>query len=202
MQQISLSFILLLLVQVILLDSVFAITKCQDAEGNWHYGDYATDVCANSKLTKLNDKGVKVAEVAAPKTEQELQEEQANKERNQAEKLAIEQAEAEKSRILSIYETESDIDRVRDNQLSSIQGNIDVHKAYIISKEKSIERLTAKQNNATHPKLKEKLQVQIDEAKSELEKSQQAVKEFEVQKIEIAEKFEKEKQMYRELKEQ
>jgi len=200
MQQLSLSFILLFLVQVVLIDSVFAITKCQDADGHWHYGDYATDVCANSKLTELNDKGVKIGEVAAPKTEEELQQERALKEKEEAEKLVIEKAEAEKRRILSIYETETDIDRVRDNQLSSIQGNIDVHKAYIISKEKSIARLTSKQKNTTHPKLKESLQLKIDEAKLEIEKSQKAIERFDEKKVEVAVRFEKEKDMYRELK--
>ena len=200
MQKRSLSFILLLFIQSAFLDTAFAITKCQDADGNWHYGDYAKDVCANSKLTKLNERGRKVDEIAAPKTDQELQAEQELKEKEEAERLAEEKAEAEKSRILSIYETEADIDRVRDNQLSSIQGSIDVHKAYIISKQKNIDRLTKKQTASTNSKFKEKTQKQIDQAKLELEKSKKSVEEFETQKVEITAKFEKEKQMYRELK--
>lgn len=200
MQKLTLSAVLLFLVQLLMLDAVFAITKCQDAEGNWHYGDYATQACANSKLTKLNEQGVKVDEVAAPKTEEELKQEQEQKDEEEAKRLAAEKEEAEKNRILSIYETESDIDRVRDNQLSSIQGSIDVHKAYIISKQKTIERLTTRKETVANKALKNKIQTQIDEAKVELDKSQNAVKEFEVQKSEVTAKFEKEKEMYRELK--
>ena len=200
MQRFGLSFISLVLIQFFLAGPVSAITKCQDADGKWHYGDYATEACAESKLTKLNERGKTVDEIDAPKTEEELAQEKEQRDKEEAERLAAEQAEAEKSRILSIYETESDIDRVRDNQISSIQGNIDVHKAYIISKQKSVNRLNQQKEQLTNPVAKKNVEEKIEEANKEIESSQQAVKNFEEQKLAIAEKFEKEKQLYRELK--
>src|SRR5437660_1432838 len=48
------------------------IKKCQDATGKWHYGDSASDACAESKITVMSEQGIKKKEIAAPLTRDEL----------------------------------------------------------------------------------------------------------------------------------
>src|ERR1051325_11975286 len=48
------------------------IKKCQDATGKWHYGDSASEACAQSKVTVMSEQGIKKKEIAAPLTRDEL----------------------------------------------------------------------------------------------------------------------------------
>lgn len=180
--------------------SVHAIKKCKDADGNWHYGDIAVAGCEESKVTTLNDRGFITEQVDAPKTEEELQLEQELQAAEEAERMRIKQEEEERIRILSIYETEDDIDRQRDNQVSSVQGNIMVHEAYLKSMATRIER-TEKELAATKAqKKKEQLQTEIDQANARVERSKKELVELIDQKESIIKKFEKEKEIYLALK--
>ena len=118
----------------------YAIKKCQDAEGGWHYGDTAEEACSSSKVTTLNDRGFITEQQEAPKTNAELADEERARleEESNLERESI--AEKERRRVLNIYETEDDIDRQRDNQLDSVQGNIDVHKAYLNNMKQRVKR--------------------------------------------------------------
>ena len=96
---------------------VYAIKKCQDADGRWHYGDVAVAQCNKSKVTTLNDRGFIDAQKDAPKTEEQLQKEKEAQAEIDAEMARKEAIDKERNRVLSIYETEADIDRQRDNQI-------------------------------------------------------------------------------------
>lgn len=178
----------------------FAIKKCKDADGNWHYGDVAVTECENSKVTTLNNRGFITGQEEAPKTEEELLVEQQKIEAEQAEKKRILQEREERLRILSIYETEDDIDRQRDNQVSSVEGNIAVHKAYLKSMDVRVERLKQQHTETKGKRQKEKLQTEIDQATARIEKSKKELAGLEEQKTNIIEKFKKEKELYLLLK--
>jgi len=176
-----------------------AITKCKDADGKWHYGDYAVDKCKRSKVTKLDRHGTKVGEQAAPKTAEQLKQEKSEMAKKQAQKDLELSKEEEKRRILSIYESESDIDRQRDNQLISVQGNIDVHKAYLRNMDGRIKRYEKKLAVATTPFAKEELETDIINAKKNVSVSQEGLAKLEEQKQSIIHKFSQEKELYRQL---
>lgn len=198
----NLTFISVLLVAAVLSAPAHAIKKCKDSEGKWHYGDIAVRACENSKVTTLNDRGFIKSEQAAPKTEAEL--------RLEAETLALEKAEQdrikaeqdERSRILSIYETESDIDRQRDNQLDSVQSNIDVHTAYLKGMDSRTARFEKKKAETTSNYVKKDMDKKLAEAKVRIKSSQKELAALKQQKDDIVAKFEKEKALYRELTEE
>lgn len=185
---------------LMLSSNAWAIKKCQDSDGNWHYGDFAGQACSQSKVTTLNDRGVVQAERAAPLTAAEKAA-QADQLRIEEERLAVEQArKEERARILSIYETEADIERQRANQIYSVQSNIDVTNAYIDSLEERVSRNETKIASLTHVVLKQQvetenldLQAKIDSAKAQLDDLAQ-------QKLAVQARFARELELYRELR--
>ena len=178
----------------------WAIKKCQDKDGKWHYGDVAVEACRTSKVTTLNERGVVTNERPAPLTEEEIAAQAKAKEEadKRAEQERIERE--ERTRILSIYETEEDIVRQRDNQLYSVQSNIDVHKAYIKSLQEREGREKATLAELTHPVAQERASANIKTTQAEIKSYTKQLAELEQQKIEITDRFREEVEMYRELR--
>lgn len=177
-----------------------AIKKCRDADGKMHYGDTAIEECENSKITTLTDRGFIKEEDEAPKTQEQLrleQEEQELLEKQRAEALA---AEEEKQRILSIYETEADIDRQRDNQVRSVQSNIDVHKSYLSNMQKRVDRYEQQMQQTDNTKLKEQFAKNIEDSKARMAEYTDQLNELEEQRKDIIDRFTQEKETYLALK--
>ena len=181
-------------------NAAYAMQKCQDESGKWHYGDVAVTACENSKVTTLNNRGFIEDELAAPKTEEELAAEAQALADAQVEAERLREIEENKQRILSIYETEADIDRHRDNQLDSVNGNIAVHKAFLKSQEARIKRNENKAAATTHPVKKKRLAEDIVTVKERMQTYQSALEKLLVQKEEIVERFSREKALYQRLK--
>ncbi|MDH3689453.1 MAG: hypothetical protein OEU36_08235 [Gammaproteobacteria bacterium] len=109
--------------------NVSAITKCQDAEGKWHYGDYADEECAASGLhTEIDENsGLKLGEEGPPPTAEETKaEEDARAAQEAAERAAAEQK-AREDKLLSIYESEQSIITARDTRLESVDNMISIN---------------------------------------------------------------------------
>jgi len=176
-----------------------AIKKCKDANGKWHYGDVAVQECENSKVTTLSNQGFVKGEADAPKTEEELIEEKSYRAEIEAEKERLKQVEFEKSRILSIYETEEDIDRQLENQLYAVDSNIAVHKSYIQNMEEVMAYEGKQLGKVTHPLAISKIEEKISTAQSKHDRYSKGILELEVQRKKVIEKFAKEKELYREL---
>src|SRR3990170_5018641 len=68
------------------------IKKCKDAKGTWHYGDNAATACGQAKITVINDRGIKVNEVAAPLTAEERKQQERRNADAQAERKRQEDA--------------------------------------------------------------------------------------------------------------
>ncbi|NNC99094.1 MAG: hypothetical protein HKN85_02825 [Gammaproteobacteria bacterium] len=191
---------LLVLLLLSLAYPAYAMKKCKDADGNWHYGDVAVEECEHSKITTLNDRGFITEEEPAPKTNEEL--------RAEEEELALQEALAnqkkaaaeERRRVLSIYETEADIDRQRNNQLNSVQSNIDVHEAYLKGMDARIVRMQSKLEEAVTQESKDSYLSQIEEASTRMENAKTELEALQAQKGEIVKKFAKEKELYIALK--
>ena len=104
------------------------ISKCQDADGKWHYGDHAAEACESS-ITEIDYKGNKVREVAPPPTDEELRlkaEEQERK-RQESEQAAYQQSLDE--RLLATYEDEESIVRARDERVQAIERSIETNES-------------------------------------------------------------------------
>ena len=96
------------------------IKKCQDATGKWHYGDSASEACAQSKVTVMSEQGIKKKEIAAPLTRDELkQRELADEDRAKA----AEQSKRDEL-LLATYANEADITYIRDRKIAQLESVI------------------------------------------------------------------------------
>ena len=103
------------------------MAKCQDGEGNWHYGDFAAAECANnSEITNMSETGTVIGTVAAPPTKEELAAEK--KQKKEAQEMAKKKQKQEEydQSIVQIYGSEEVILSTRDRKLASIDNNLDV----------------------------------------------------------------------------
>lgn len=117
------------------------IKKCQDAQGRWHYGDSADDLCARSKVIELDRQGVKRKEIAAPLTEAELKARAAQQaEEEQARKQAAEQKRRDEI-MLATYAVEADITLTRDRKVADVDTQIRSHEQTLKSLQNSLKRV-------------------------------------------------------------
>lgn len=187
------------LMSLLISSPAHAIKKCKDAQGKWHYGDVAVRSCENSKVTTLNDRGFVKGEKDAPKTDQEIASEKEQRMAIEAEAKRVNDEQDERNRILSVYETEADIDRQRDNQLNSVDSNIAVHKSYLKSMEAKIARANEELPTETKKWKKKKLEEDLVSAKKDIEEYSVELASLIEQKEQIKKKFAIEKEVYRTL---
>jgi hypothetical protein len=119
------------------------ISKCQDADGQWHYGDFAAEVCAQSRVIKMNSQGVKVGEDAAPLTPEQLVEREKNLAKEREIRRLAEEKEAKRRRIVAIYDSEADIARARDTHLAAINQRKVTEESILSGLRGRMERLDA-----------------------------------------------------------
>ena len=105
------------------------IKKCQDTEGNWHYGDHAAFECEQSaRVTEMDEGGGTVGETDAPPTQEELDA------RQRAEQQAAEQdiVEAKQKRLdqklLITYDNADSIATVRDALMAAMDSGIEANQ--------------------------------------------------------------------------
>lgn len=101
-----------------------SIKKCQDATGRWHYGDSAADECAKSKVTVITEKGTTKSVIAAPPTEQELKEREAQRETIEAEQARAAGQARKDTLLLSTYGVEDDIIYIRDRKIAQVEASV------------------------------------------------------------------------------
>jgi len=122
-------------------DTTFRIKKCQDANGEWHYGDSADVACARSKVIEITETGVKTKEIAAPLTPEQLKERAAHQAEAQKDKQQA-QAQAQKDQLLlSMYASESDITYVRDRKIADIETQLQASTDTVKSLRATLSRL-------------------------------------------------------------
>lgn len=100
------------------------IKKCQDAAGQWHYGDSADEQCARSKVIELDTRGIKRKEIAAPLTEAELKAREQNREQEEKARKLVEDQLRRDQQLLATYALEEDITHTRDRKISEIEVQI------------------------------------------------------------------------------
>jgi hypothetical protein len=119
------------------------IKKCQDAQGQWHYGDDASDACARSKVIELDTRGIKRGEIAAPLTEAELKAREQNRAATEKQRKLTEEQERHDKQLLATYAVEADIVLTRDRKLSDIESQIRASQDTLDSLRKSFSRVQA-----------------------------------------------------------
>jgi len=119
------------------------IKKCQDASGNWHYGDKADELCAKSNVIELDKSGVQRKVIARPKTEAELKAMESRRAAEEQAKKEAEELEKRDQQLLITYSTEEDITTARDRRLREMDTQIKGTENTIESLKKSLTRLQA-----------------------------------------------------------
>src|SRR3989304_2139078 len=100
------------------------IKKGKDATGQWHYGDSAAQECAKSKITVMSDEGTTKKVIAAPPTEQELKEREAQRETIEAEQVRAAERARKDTLLLSTYGVEDDIIYIRDRKIAQVEASV------------------------------------------------------------------------------
>ena len=107
--------------------SAAGIKKCQDAEGNWHYGDFAAQECGKTEVTSISSKsGTVVGKEAPPPTQDELDEQQRIKKEREAEAKARKQQRQKDQNVVRIFGSEETILATRDRKTQALNNNIEV----------------------------------------------------------------------------
>lgn len=108
-----------------------SITKCQDADGNWHYGDFAAEACdEEATVTEIDERGRTVEETDAPPSEEELEAEEAERraEQQEAERQAREREANE--RLLRTYDSVEGIIQARDARLEAMADDLETNELF------------------------------------------------------------------------
>lgn len=104
------------------------IKKCQDASGNWHYGDNAAEECAKSRITEIDQRGIKVKEREAPLTPDELKARESERSRAEEDKRHADEQARRDRLLLETYENEEGIVRARDERAKYVENSIRVNE--------------------------------------------------------------------------
>lgn len=181
--------------------NVSAITKCQDADGKWHYGDYADEECAASGLhTEIDGKsGLKVREDGPPPTAEEVKaEEDAKAAQEAAERLAAEQK-AREDKLLSIYESEQSIITARDTRLASVDNMISINNDLRQSLVEQLAKLEDLRKSASEDDAANKLDQDIAKTRAQISDYDAANKARLAERAEIERKYNLDLANYRKI---
>lgn len=178
--------------------SAHAISKCQDADGKWHYGDNAASICGDARITIIDDRGRKIDEVPPPMTVEEFNALEAEEKRKAAEERENAKRELEKRRILAIYPREESIIRARDERLKGMDNNIRVQEALLDDMRLDMKVLESKKV-PEDPKARAKRESQINSQQASIDAYYRAITRLRREREQTSEKYERILREFREL---
>lgn len=176
----------------------YPISKCQDENGKWHYGDNAASVCGNARITIMDDRGRKVDEVAPPMTVEEFNALEAEEIRKAAEDRLEAKRQQERRRILAIYPREESIIRARDERLKGMDNNIRVQEELMDDMRLDLKALEAKKV-PTDAKAKMKLESRQKLQQANIDEYYQAITRLRREREQAAQKYDRILREFREL---
>ena len=179
------------------------IKKCQDATGRWHYGDTASAACATSKITVMSDEGVTKKVIAAPPTEQELREREANQEAQEAAKKKADDQAKKDALLLSSYGVEDDITYIRDRKIAQIEATIKASEQTLTPLRAALARMEAQvAGEGKSGKPDETALKNIEMTKAQIARHEAAIADKRKEQAAIRVEYDQDLARYRELKKQ
>ena len=177
------------------------IKKCKDAAGKWHYGDTAADECAKSKITVMSDEGTTKKVIAAPPTEQELKEREAQRETIEAEQARAAERARKDTLLLSTYGVEDDIIYIRDRKIAQIEATIKASEETLKSLHAALTRMEAQAaDESKDAKAAEATAKNIQLTRSQIARHEGAVAVKRQEQEALRKQYAEELERYRELK--
>lgn len=178
-----------------------AIKKCQDATGKWHYGDNAAEECAKSKITVITEKGTTKRVIAAPPTEQELKEREAQRETIEAEQAHAAERARKDTLLLSTYGVEDDIIYIRDRKIAQIEASIKASEETLKPLRAALTRMEAQAaDESKDAKAAEATAKNIEMTRSQIARHEGAVAVKRQEQEALRKQYAEELERYRELK--
>ena len=139
-----------------------SIKKCQDADGNWHYGDVADLACADAVVDELSESGTKIGEDLPPPSEEELKrQEEMAKAITEQQQFGAEQRKKDLE-VVRIYGSEETIVATRDRKIAAIDNNINVTEQIKEGTVKDINKLLKMKQSSKVKKQLEERQVAVE----------------------------------------
>lgn len=178
------------------------ISKCQDANGKWHYGDSAAEACAKSKIEVLSGEGIKKNEIAAPPTEAELADRERRKDELDREKRSTEENAKRDKILLSTYGHEDDILLVRDRKLAQIEATVKASNDTVKSLRAALGRLETQKQDEEKKDAKAAAQTgkSIQETQAQIERHEGSIAQKRKEQEQMRKQYAEELERYRELK--
>ena len=176
----------------------YPISKCQDENGKWHYGDNAATVCGDARITIIDDRGRKIDEVAPPMTVEEFNALEAEEIRKATQERLEAQREKERQRVLAIYPREESIIRARDERLKGMDKNIRLQEELMDDMRLDMKVLEAKKV-PTDAKTKKKLESRKKMQQANIDEYYQAITRLRRERELTAQKYDRILREFREL---
>ena len=178
-----------------------SIKKCQDATGKWHYGDTAAEECAKSKVTVISEKGTTKSVIAAPPTEKELKEREAQRESIEAEQARAAEQQRKDALLLSTYGVEEDIVYIRDRKIAQIETSIKASEQTLKPLRAALARMEAQAaEDGKDPKTAETAKKNIEMTQAQIARHEAAIALKRQEQETLRQQYAAELERYRELK--
>lgn len=177
------------------------IKKCKDTAGRWHYGDTAAEECAKSKVTVMTDEGTTKKVIAAPPTEHELKEREAQRESIEAEQTRALEQKRKDALLLSTYGVEDDIIYIRDRKIMQIESQVKASEETLKSLRAALARMEAQAaEEGKDAKAAEATAKNIELTRSQIARHEGAIAVKRKEQEALRKQYTEELERYRELK--
>jgi hypothetical protein len=170
-----------------------------DNQGVVHYGDSVPSEYAGKEHSVLNDQGVEIGHVDAPKTPAELAQQA------QAAELARQRAQRDQT-LLTTYVSAKDIEALRDERLAQIDGQLQASSTYLESLATRLGALEERamqfkpySSEANAPRMPDDLAEELVHTANEMRNQRKALDAKHQEQAEMRVQFEADIQRFREL---
>jgi len=176
------------------------IKKCQDADGKWHYGDFAAEQCEQSRITEIDDRGLKVREREVPPTQEEIRARDEAAARLEEERRELEAQRLVDQRLLSTYESPEAIVRARDERLEAIQTSIHINEDFLARlQQRRQEQVEIRDDSKTPSDQRARAEQRIEKLDSQIRQYEGAIESKMQERSHVKERYGADLERYREL---
>lgn len=131
------------------------VKKCQDANGQWHYGNYVASECVSENVTELLEDGRSVDVRVVLPTNEELAAEQLKEEEVKNAKIREEERKRIDAQLLRKYESEQNLINIRDKKLAELQKKKSFNTVQLQTLVADMEKRTKPKNDLEEQELHE-----------------------------------------------
>ncbi len=176
------------------------IKKCQDANGRWYYGDTAAETCNQSKVTVINDKGLRVKEIAAPPTEAEIKARERNQSTNDNEQKRAEEKARRDNQLLATYDNENQIIVARDRKLTELESQLRATTETLNTLRATLNRMQSRAaQEKSQGKVSEETATNIAKTEAQIAKHEAALADTKKQQEDVKARYQSDLEHYRDL---